>query len=159
MQNSELGFDGAFVYSEESCEEGFERVLRETGGGGIDVYYDNVGGEQLDVAISHMVEFGRIVQCGNMSQQSVPKDQRYGIKNMPLVIQRRLTINGFIVSDPELGPKYCEEHQQKMGEWIKNGEMVVKMAVTEGMENAAEGFVGMLKGEKFGKAVLKVADV
>lgn len=56
----ELGFDGGFVYKDESIAEGFERVLKETGGGGIGIYYDNVGGEQLDVAISHMDDFGRI---------------------------------------------------------------------------------------------------
>lgn len=78
---------------------------------------------------------------------------------MGQVTQRRLRISGFIVSDPDLGPKYYEEHRQKMGEWIKNGEIVVKMDVTEGIENAAEGFVGMLKGKNFGKAVLKVADL
>lgn len=56
----ELGFDGGFVYKDEPIMEGFERVLRETGGGGIGIYYDNVGGEQLDVAISCMEDYGRI---------------------------------------------------------------------------------------------------
>lgn len=94
-----------------------------------------------------------------MSQQALPSSQKYGIKNMGQVIQRRLKISGFVVSDPDLGPVYYEKHQQKLGEWIKNGEIVVKMDVTEGIENAAEGFAGMLTGKNFGKAVLKVADL
>lgn len=55
-----LGFDGGFVYKDEDIKEGFERVLEETGGGKIGIYYDNVGGEQLDVAISCMEDHGRI---------------------------------------------------------------------------------------------------
>ena len=78
---------------------------------------------------------------------------------MPQVVFRRLTLSGFIVLDPHMGPKYAEEHQQNMQKWIKDGSIVVKTHVTEGMDNAAQGLVGMLNGENFGKAVLKVADV
>jgi NADPH-dependent curcumin reductase CurA len=78
---------------------------------------------------------------------------------MPFVVGKRLTIRGFIVYDPDMGPKYTEEHQKNMQKWIKDGEITVKMSVTEGIEHAAEGLVGMLKGENFGKAVLKVSDL
>jgi NADPH-dependent curcumin reductase CurA len=60
--------------------------------------------------------------------------------------------------DEDMGPKYSQEHQDNMQKWIKNGEIVVKMHVTDGMDNAAEGLVDMLKGNNFGKAVLKLAD-
>lgn len=78
---------------------------------------------------------------------------------MPLVVGKRLSIRGFVVSDPDFGPKYCEEHQRNVQKWIKEGGIVIRMSVTEGMENAAEGFVGMLQGRNFGKAVLKVGDL
>lgn len=61
--------------------------------------------------------------------------------------------------DKDMGPKYHEEHQKNVQRWIKDGEIQVKLSVTEGIDNAAEGFVGMLKGENFGKAMLKIADV
>ena len=77
---------------------------------------------------------------------------------MPLVVGKRLNIRGFIVSDPDFGPKYRTEHQKNVQKWIKDGEIVVKMSVTDGIEKSAEGLVGMLKGENFGKAVLKVAE-
>jgi NADPH-dependent curcumin reductase CurA len=78
---------------------------------------------------------------------------------MPLVVGKRLTIRGFIVFDPDMGGKYYEEHQNNLQKWIKDGEIKIKMAVTDGIDSAAEGLVGMLKGENFGKAVLKIADL
>lgn len=58
-----------------------------------------------------------------------------------------------------MGPKYQHEHQRNVQKWLKDGSIVAKLSVTEGIDNAAEGLVGMLKGENFGKAVLKIADV
>lgn len=58
-----------------------------------------------------------------------------------------------------MGPKYRDEHQKNLQQWIKNGEIVVRSSITEGIDNAAVGFVGMLKGDNFGKAVLKIADL
>ena len=68
-------------------------------------------------------------------------------------------IRGFIVFDPDMGPKYWVEHQKNMQRWIKDGEIKVQMSITNGIENSAEGLVGMLKGDNFGKAVLKIADL
>lgn len=61
--------------------------------------------------------------------------------------------------DPDMGPKYWDKHQENVQKWIKSGEIQVKLSVTDGIDNAAEGLVGMLKGENFGKAMLKVADI
>lgn len=80
------------------------------------------------------------------------------MKNMPLVVPKRLTIRGFVVFDEDMGPKYFEEHQKNVAKWIKDGELQVKLSVTDGIDHAAEGLVGMLKGENFGKAILKIAD-
>ena len=94
-----------------------------------------------------------------VSQTSRKPEEVYGIKNFNNVVWKRIRIRGFIVSDSDMGPKYREEHQKKMQEWIKNGEIQVQMEVTEGIDRAAEGLVGMLKGDNFGKAVLKVVDI
>ena len=99
------------------------------------------------------------VACGSVSQTSTKPEESHGLKNFPFVVGKRITIRGFIVFDPDMGPKYWEQHQKNMQKWIKDGEITVRMSVTEGMENAAEGLVGMLKGHNFGKAVLKVADL
>ncbi|KAE8453244.1 hypothetical protein EG329_011311 [Mollisiaceae sp. DMI_Dod_QoI] len=155
----ELGFDAGFNYKKEKPAEALGRILKELGKEGVDVYYDNVGGEQLDAALGAMNTWGRIVSCGNVSQTSKKPEDQYGIKNMPLVVSKRLRIRGFIVFDPDMGPKYHEEHQRNVQKWIKNGELQVKLSVTDGIDHAAEGLVGMLKGENFGKALLKITDV
>ncbi len=75
-----------------------------------------------------------------------------------MVDTQRLSIVGFLVSDPQM-LKYLEEQQTNMYKWILDGSIKIKMSVTDGMENAAEGLVGILKGDNFGKAVLKVAEL
>lgn len=88
----------------------------------------------------------------------MPPDQRYGVKNLFQLIAKLITMQGFLVAQPEFGPAYFEEHQQQVQKWIAEGSFKAKLHVTEGIDKAAEGFVGMLKGDNFGKAVLKIKD-
>ena len=74
-------------------------------------------------------------------------------------VSKRLTMRGFIVSDPDMGPKYADEHQQNVSKWISEGSFHAKMSVTKGIDHGIEGLLGMLKGENFGKAVLEVAEL
>lgn len=67
-------------------------------------------------------------------------------------------MRGFIVGDKDFGPKYAKDHQEKMQQWLADGSIQIKLSETEGIDNAAEGFVGMLEGKNFGKAVLKIKD-
>jgi NADPH-dependent curcumin reductase CurA len=69
---------------------------------------------------------------------------------------KNLYLESFLVTRPEYGPAYTKDHQEKMQKWIAEGSFKPKLYVVEGIDNAAEGFVGMLKGENFGKAVLKI---
>ncbi|KAH6713708.1 hypothetical protein BKA61DRAFT_47550 [Leptodontidium sp. MPI-SDFR-AT-0119] len=154
-----LCFDGGFNYKTEDAEGALKRILGELGREGLDIYYDNVGGEQLDAALATASTFARIVSCGSVSQTSKKEGETHGINNMPLVVGKRLRIRGFLVFDPDFGPKYREEHQTNVQKWIKSGEITVQMEVTDGIDNSADGLVGMLKGDNFGKAVLKVADI
>jgi NADPH-dependent curcumin reductase CurA len=94
-----------------------------------------------------------------VSQTSKKPEETHAIKNFPWVVSKRITIRGFIVFDPDMGPKYREEHQKNMQKWLKDGSITAKLSVTEGIDNAAEGLVGMLKGENFGTAVLRVAEL
>jgi NADPH-dependent curcumin reductase CurA len=71
-------------------------------------------------------------------------------------VTKQLVLEGFLVSNPAFGPKYFPEHQQRVREWLTDGTLKAKLFVTDGIEEAAEGFVGMLEGRNFGKAVLKV---
>lgn len=67
-------------------------------------------------------------------------------------------MRGFIVSDPGFGDKYAKEHQERMQQWLAEGSVKAKLSETDGIDKAAEGFVGMLEGKNFGKAVLKIKD-
>lgn len=72
------------------------------------------------------------------------------------VVGKRIKIQGFIVGDEDFGPAYREEHQKNVQKWLKEGSIKAKLSVTEGIDHAAEGLVGMLQGKNFGKAVLKI---
>lgn len=151
----ELGFDSGFNYKKEKPADALARLAPN----GIDIYYENVGGEQLEAAIDAMNNHGRIIACGMISQYNLssPSDA-YPIRNMFKFVAKRIKMQGFIVNDPKMGPIYREEHQKKLQKWIKEGTFKAKMSETKGMEKAAEGLVGMLKGENFGKAVLVLSE-
>ncbi|KAI5844024.1 hypothetical protein DFP73DRAFT_573565 [Morchella snyderi] len=153
---SELGFDAAFNYKKESPAAALKKYAPE----GIDIYYDNVGGETLDAALDAAKSFARFVECGMISQYNKKSgDQQYGLKNTMNIIAKSLTVRGFIVRDQDLAPKYAKEHQENLRKWLVNKEFVYRETVTQGLENGVDGFVGMLKGENFGKASLKIADL
>ncbi|KAI1802749.1 NAD(P)-binding protein [Daldinia bambusicola] len=151
---NELGFDGGFNYKKESPFDALKRLAPN----GIDIYFENVGGEHLDAALENINTHGRIPVCGMISGYNLPPDQRYGIKNLMQLIVKRVTMQGFLVGEPEFGPAYFEEHQKQVQKWIADGSFTAKLHITEGIDKAAEGFVGMLKGDNFGKAVLKIKD-
>lgn len=151
----ELGFDAGFNYKKEDAKAALARLAPK----GVDIYYENVGGEQLEAALEAMNDFGRIVGCGMISQYNLPADQQYGVKGLMNMVAKRITFRGFIVSDKDMGPLHAKDHQEKVAKWISEGSFKVKMSVTEGIDNAAGGLIGLFKGENFGKAVLKIADV
>ena len=143
-----IGFDGGFNYKKESPGEALARLAP----GGVDIYYDNVGGEHLEAALEKMNVFGRVVLCGLISQyNSAP----YPIRNLHNVLVKRLEMRGFIVADPGFGDVYMEEFQKRVQPWIKDGTFKVLTDETVGIDNAAEGFVGLFHGKNMGKAVLK----
>ena len=169
---NDLGFDGGFNYKKEKPADALARLAPD----GIDIYYENVGGEQLEAAINNLKPFGRIskshplvigechsnqsqVACGMISQYNSKPDELYPIRNLMQVVGKRLRIQGFIVGDPNMGPKYFRKHQEKLQKWIHDGSFKAVCSVTEGIDNAVEGFLGMLSGKNFGKAVLQVADL
>ena len=152
----ELNFDDGFNYKKEKPADALKRLAPN----GIDIYFENVGGEQLDAALGAMNNFGRIIVCGMISQYNVANaEEVYGIKNITNVISKRLKMQGFIVGDPDFGPKYAEEHQKNVAKWISEGTFKARESTTVGIDNAIKGLLGMLKGENFGKAVLQIEEL
>lgn len=148
-----LGFDGGFNYKKEKPLDALKRLAPQ----GIDIYFENVGGEQLEAAITKMNNFGRIIACGMISQYNNTPDQMYGIRNLTLIVSKRIKLQGFIVFDEGFGPKYYKEHQERVQKWIHDGTFKVEMSVTEGIDNASEGLLSLFEGKNFGKAVLEVS--
>ncbi|GES62321.1 oxidoreductase, zinc-binding dehydrogenase family [Aspergillus terreus] len=144
----DLGFDGGFNYKKETPKDALARLAPQ----GIDIYYENVGGVHLEAALDALNNFGRIVVCGLISQYN---SEPYPIKNIHNVLIKRLDMRGFIVSDKGMGDKYTEEHQKNVQKWIKEGSFKALIHETEGIDNAADGLVGIFYGKNKGKAVLK----
>ncbi|KAL8850560.1 MAG: hypothetical protein Q9221_004517 [Calogaya cf. arnoldii] len=152
----DLNFDSGFNYKKEKPADALKRLAPD----GIDIYYENVGGDHLDAALEAMTNYGRIVACGMVSQYNVESpDQRYGVKNLYYMVGKRLKMRGFIVSDPDMGPKYAVDHMKNVSQWIHDGTFKAQQSITDGIDNAADGFLGMLKGENFGKAVLTIREL
>ncbi|KAF9428558.1 hypothetical protein BGZ94_001949 [Podila epigama] len=147
----DLKFDAAFNYKKGNILENLQKLAPK----GIDIYYENVGGEQLEAALEVMNTHGRVIACGMISQYNTQKP--YGIRNLFHVIGKRITIRGFIVSDFE---KECgADFARDVGSWLVKGEIIYKEDIAEGIDNAPAAFVGMLQGRNFGKQVVKIADL
>ncbi|KAI9888457.1 MAG: hypothetical protein M1814_006904 [Vezdaea aestivalis] len=152
---NEINYDGGFNYKKEKPSDALTRLAPD----GIDIYYENVGGQHLEAALNSLREHGRVVVCGMVSQYNLPASDLFPIKNLMTVIAKRLTLRGFLVFDPEFGAAYFEEHQRNMGAWISDGKIKTLESETEGIDNAPQGFVDMLEGRNFGKALLKIASL
>lgn len=151
----ELAFDGGFNYKKEKPAAALKRLAPD----GINIYFENVGGEHLEAALNALQNHGRIVACGMVSQYNLPDPEKYPLRNIMQVVSKRITMRGFIVSDPDVGPKYAKEHQENVQKWIAEGSLKAKISVTKGIDHAAEGLIGMLEGKNFGKAVLVIKEM
>ncbi|OAQ73880.2 NAD(P)-binding Rossmann-fold containing protein [Pochonia chlamydosporia 170] len=149
---NELGYDGAWNYKADKTKDALERLAPE----GLDVYYDNVGGEQLETALTKMKDFGTIVSSGMVSVYNYPEEEKYGIKTVMNIFLKRLTIYGFICSDPVHLEKYLPTFARDMVTWIAQGKIKTREEVVEGIAGAPEAMVRMFNGDKFGKIVIKV---
>lgn len=83
--------------------------------------------------------------------------QQYGVKNLMNVVGKRLTLRGFIVGDPDFWPKYAQDFYTNVPKWLASGEIKYKSDIAVGLENGPDKFVGMLRGENFGKTIIQIA--
>jgi NADPH-dependent curcumin reductase CurA len=144
-----LGFDAAVDYK----EGGVFKALRAAAPNGVDVYFDNVGGDILEACLPQMNVRGRIACCGAISQYDGAPSAA-GPRGIPgLIVVKRLTMQGFIVTD------YFKERDRaigELGEWVKAGKLKVEEDVIDGLENTPAALIGLLAGENRGKRMVKV---
>ncbi|RIA91067.1 hypothetical protein C1645_805397 [Glomus cerebriforme] len=139
---NELKFDAAFNYKKNDLNTALSKYCPN----GIDIYYDNVGGETLEVAIDHCNQFARIISCGMISQYNItnPKE-KYGIKNLENIFIKSICMQGFLVIE-YIGTEIEKDFEKEFFEWIKNGKIIYKENVHVGIENTAKGFVDLFNG-------------
>ena len=145
----ECGFDAAFNYKAGPVLEQLNLAAPD----GIDVYFDNVGGETLEAALSALRVHGRIIACGGISGYN-ERRPRPGPSNLFNMITKRLTMRGFIVSD-WLDRQF--EFEKEVGGYFKAGEVKHKETVVKGIDQAVEAFIGLFQGQNVGKMVVELA--
>ena len=144
----ELGFDGCIDYKNDNIHAGIKQHCPK----GIDVYFDNVGGEILDAALARLRMHARVVICGAISQYN-NKEAIAGPKNYLSLLVNRATMQGMVVMD--YADRYKEAGMQ-MGMWMMQGKLKTEEDVYEGIENFFETYQRLFNGNKRGKLVLKV---
>lgn len=146
---AECGVDETINYR--TCGD-LTEALRAAAPDGVDVYFENVGGEHLQAALNAMNPFGRIAACGMISTyndaEPVP-----GPNNLMLIVGKKVRINGFIVFDHN---DMREDFLRDMSGWIESGRIRARETVVEGLENAVDAFLALFSGDNFGKMVVKL---
>ncbi|MCU1674091.1 MAG: putative NADP-dependent oxidoreductase yfmJ [Frankiales bacterium] len=145
----ELGFDAAFSYKDGPVLA----QLREAAPDGIDVYFDNVGGEHLEAAIAALKVHGRAAICGMISLYNSTEPQP-GPRNLPMIVGKRLRIEGFLVSDHSA---LMKDFVDEVSAGLADGRVQVRETVVAGLENAPAAFIGLLRGENTGKMIVRTA--
>jgi len=146
----ELGFDGVIDYKTEKLSTAIKQACPN----GIDVYFDNVGGEMLNTALRFINMKARIVICGAISQYN-SETGPVGPANYLNLLVKRARMEGFIVFDHA---KDYMTAAKDMGQWVAEGKLQTKEYVVEGIETFHENLLRLFSGDKFGKLVLKVGE-
>jgi NADPH-dependent curcumin reductase CurA len=142
-----LGFDACVDHRAGRLQED----LRAAAPKGIDVVFENVGGPVLDAELALLNAFARITICGLVSQYSATEP--YGTRNLRSILTNRARMQGFIVSDRmELWPRALAD----LAQWVADGKIKYRESIAHGLENAPRAFLGMLRGENFGKQLVKL---
>ncbi len=119
---------------------------------GIDVYFDNVGGEQLESALFALRDFGRVIACGAISRYNDARPEP-GPRNLAFIVSKRLRVQGFIVTDhfARFG-----EFLAEVGPWVAAGKVEGRETIVDGLENAPAAFAGLFRGDNVGKMLVRV---
>jgi NADPH-dependent curcumin reductase CurA len=141
------GFDDCVDYKSSDFEAALARAVP----GGVDVYFDNVGGPILDAVLPLLNNFARVPVCGLVSQYNATEP--YGMKNMREIFNRRVTMRGFVLSDHrDLWP----EATRALAEAYAGGRLHYRETIAEGLENAPQAFIDMLAGANVGKQLVRL---
>ncbi|RMI39041.1 NADP-dependent oxidoreductase [Streptomyces triticirhizae] len=148
LLTEEFGFDAAVDYKAAPVGEQLAKAAPE----GIDVYFDNVGGDHLEAALDALNVFGRVAVCGLISSYNATEPAP-GPRNLGLVLGRRLRVEGYLVTDHQ---ERREEFLRQTAEWLRAGQLRYRETVCEGIERATEAFLAMMRGGNVGKMLVSL---
>lgn len=145
----ELSFDAGIDYRDDLAAG-----LAAAAPDGIDLYFDNVGGDHLTAALYALNLHGRVALCGAIS--TIEDSSRApGVHHLIQAVLKRLTLRGFIIRDHEdLRPEF----EQLVSDWLRTGELVSRQTVVDGLDHAVEAFIGLLSGANVGKMLVRLSD-
>ena len=146
----ELGFDSAFDYHDGRVKD----QLRKAAPDGIDVYFDNVGGEHLEAALDSLVVHGRAVICGMISQYNATEPSP-APRNLSTLIAKRLTLQGLLVGDHN---DMMKAFLAEVGGALADGRLQARETVVDGIDSAVDAFLGLLRGSNTGKMVVRLPE-
>lgn len=147
----ELGFDETINYK---TTTDIKAAIKEACPDGVDVYFDNVGGEISDAVYLNLNNFSRIAICGQIAyynSTSVPT----GMRVEPILLKRKAMMKGFIVSDYAAD---FESAAEDLAKWVQEGKLQYQETIIEGFENIPKAFLGLFSGQNTGKQLVKVAE-
>ena len=145
---NELNFDIVINYKKENIFQEIKKTCPE----GVNVYFDNVGGKIADDVISNIAPYARIAVCGVISQYNLTQAE-LGQRVQRAILTNQASIEGFLVFRFE---QRYHIAMKRMSKWLKEGKIVWKEDIVEGIENAPQAFIGLMNGENFGKLLVKV---
>jgi NADPH-dependent curcumin reductase CurA len=149
----ELGFDAAVDHRSAN----FAEELHKACPAGIDIYFENVGGAVWDAVLPLLNDFARVPVCGliaNYNLTGLPEGPDQTPVMMRAILTRRLTLRGFIVWD---FANQAAEFERDVSQWLGEGRVRYREDIVDGLENAPQAFIGLLKGRNFGKLLVRVA--
>lgn len=124
---------------------------------GIDIYFDNVGGEMQEAAIANMNSFGRVIVCGVISEYCDPA-RRMIASNMINIIYKRIIIQGFLAIDYRSDEKFYADFLSTTSTYISTGQLQVLEDISKGLENIPSAFISLFNGRNIGKTIVQVLD-
>jgi len=145
---AEFGYDAGIDYREGHLE----RRLAQAAPDGVDVYFDNVGGDHLRAALALLNPFGRVAMCGAISQYNATAPVP-GPDNLALAVAKRLTLRGFIVTDHQ---DLAAEYARLAADWVRDGSLRTEETVVDGIDHAVDAFLGVLRGANTGKMLVRL---
>lgn len=146
---SELRYDDVINYK---SEPGLAQSIQELAPDGVDVYFDNVGGEMLDTVLPHLALKARVILCGAISQYDA-SGKHAGVHNLWELITKRARAEGFMFSD------YVDDYEEAsavIGQWIAEGKLNAPVSITDGIATTAAAFCDMLAGKNLGKSIVRL---